>query len=145
MKNILITTLIIMLTLLSACSSETGSPTEENLVRDLKIKNMKLIPEIINVVEKSNLTLNIYSDTNGSLHFHGYNIEFEISKDIINSLDITVNATGSFPIALHYSEESDDHTNHNHGANSKHAHNHGSHEDDDRGESIIGKLIVNPK
>ena len=145
MKNILITTSIIVLTLLSACSNKTESPTDQNLIIDLEIKNMKLIPEIINAVEKSNLTLNIESDTNGSLHFHGYNIEFKISKDIINTLDITVNATGSFPIALHYSEKSDGHTNHNHDSNSKQAHNHGSHDDGDHGESVIGKLIVNPK
>ena len=82
MNKILITTSIIVLTLLSACSNKTESLADQNLIIDLEIKNMKLIPEIINVVEKSNLTLNIESDTNGSLHFHGYNIEFKISKNI---------------------------------------------------------------
>lgn len=117
------------------CSTENPN-TNHNTSQDIQIKNMKLIPEIINTTEQSIVTLNIKSDMDGSIHFHGYNIESKLMQNKVTILEINLNATGSFPIAIH--------TNHDHSSHSGSHHNHGSDKEDEE-EDIIGKLIVNPK
>ena len=121
------------------CSTENPN-TNQNTSQDIQIKNMKLIPELITTTEKSTITLNIKSDMNGSIHIHGYNIESELLKNKVTILEINLNATGSFPIALHTSHDhSSDGASHSGGQ-----HNHGS-DKEEHNEDIIGKLIVNPK
>ena len=95
---------------------------------------------VITTTEKSTITLNIKSDMNGSIHIHGYNIESELLKNKVTILEINLNATGSFPIALHTSH---DHSSHG-ASHSGGQHNHGS-DKEEHDEDIIGKLIVNPK
>ena len=124
--------ILLMSLFIIGCSQETPN-TNQNTTKDIQIKNMKLIPEIITTTEKSTVTLNIKSDINGSIHFHGYNIESKLSQNKVTILKINLNATGSFPIALHKDN------NHSHGS-----HDHGSNKEENN-EDIIGKLIVNPK
>ena len=61
-------------------------------------------------------------------------------KNKVTILEINLNATGSFPIALHTSH---DHSSHG-ASHSGGQHNHGS-DKEEHDEDIIGKLIVNPK
>ena len=139
MKLALLHSILLVSLFVLGCSTENPN-TNHNTSQDIQIKNMKLIPELITTTEKSTITLNIKSDMNGSIHIHGYNIESELLKNKVTILEINLNATGSFPIALHTSH---DHSSHG-GSHSGGQHNHGS-DKEEHNEDIIGKLIVNPK
>jgi len=139
MKLALLHPILLVSLFVLGCSTENPN-TNHNTSQDIQIKNMKLIPELITTTEKSTITLNIKSDMNGSIHIHGYNIESELLKNKVTILEINLNATGSFPIALHTSHDhSSDGASHSGGQ-----HNHGS-DKEEHDEDIIGKLIVNPK
>ena len=139
MKLALLNSILLVSLFVLGCSTENPN-TNHNTSQDIQIKNMKLIPELITTTEKSTITLNIKSDMNGSIHIHGYNIESELLKNKVTILEINLNATGSFPIALHTSHDhSSDGASHSGGQ-----HNHGS-DKEEHDEDIIGKLIVNPK
>jgi len=139
MKLALLHPILLVSLFVLGCSTENPN-TNHNTSQDIQIKNMKLIPELITTTEKSTITLNIKSDMNGSIHIHGYNIESELLKNKVTILEINLNATGSFPIALHTSH---DHSSHG-ASHSRGQHNHGS-DKEEHDEDIIGKLIVNPK
>ena len=139
MKLALLHPILLVSLFVFGCSTENPN-TNHNTSQDIQIKNMKLIPELITTTEKSTITLNIKSDMNGSIHIHGYNIESELLKNKVTILEINLNATGSFPIALHTSH---DHSSHG-ASHSGGQHNHGS-DKEEHDEDIIGKLIVNPK
>ena len=117
--------------LLYGCSTNNQELTKAEF--NINFKNMELSPNNINSKENSELTLNINSDINGTLHIHGYDVEGNISENKISKLTIKLNATGSFPIAFH-PEDQHDH-NHHHDKSDNHTNK----------ELIIGNLIVNPK
>tara|TARA_B110000014_G_C19805255_1_gene418140 strand:- start:241 stop:660 length:420 start_codon:yes stop_codon:yes gene_type:complete len=139
MKLGLLLSMLLVSLFIIGCSKETPN-TNHNISQDIQIKNMKLIPEIISTTEKSTITLNIKSDMNGSIHFHGYNIESELFQNKITILEINLSATGSFPIALHKRHNHSSHTASNSGGHHDHGSDKKEHEED-----IIGKLIVNPR
>jgi|TARA_B100001971_G_C18219420_1_gene556090 plastocyanin/uncharacterized protein YcfL len=104
-----ITPIIFLLTfLLYGCSSNSEKFTVKEL--NISFQNMKLTPNNINVVEKSEINLNITSDVEGTLHIHGYNIKGEISKNKVSKITINLNATGSFPIAFHHEANHSEHS-----------------------------------
>ena len=94
----------------------------------------KLQPKDIKVKHKQDVTINIKSDVDGTLHVHGYNLEKDLKSGEKAEISLVADATGRFPIGFHVSD-------------SKSQDNHG-HDDDDDGngheEMIIGNLIVEP-
>lgn len=105
--------IILLLTFMSCASDDALNkiPGQTSSI-NIEIKNMQLIPENIKTIEKSQLTINIKSDTNGSIHFHGYDLESIVTKDELSVIEMNLNATGSFPIAFHSSESSSKHDTH---------------------------------
>ncbi|SVD48977.1 uncharacterized protein METZ01_LOCUS401831 [marine metagenome] len=104
-----IPSIILLLTfLLYGCSSNNEKFTVEEL--KISFQNMRLTPNNINVVEKSEINLNITSDVEGTLHIHGYNIKAKISKNKVSKITINLNATGSFPIAFHHEKNHLEHS-----------------------------------
>jgi uncharacterized protein YcfL len=105
--------IILLLTFISCVSDNSlNKISEQESSINIEIRNMRLIPENIKTVEKSQLTINIKSDTNGSIHFHGYDLESIVNKDELSVLKMNLSATGSFPVAFHSSESSSKHDTH---------------------------------
>ena len=92
----------------------------------------KLQPKDIKVKHKQDVTINIKSDVDGTLHVHGYNLEKDLKSGEKAEISLVADATGRFPIGFHVSD-------------SKSQNNHG-HDDDGNGhkEMIIGNFIVEP-
>ena len=55
----------------------------------------------IRVAKKDRLRFRITSDVAGEVHLHGYELEVKVVPGKTASLDVTVNATGRFPLYWH--------------------------------------------
>ena len=131
--------LLLILSIIGCTERNSGTATH-NTSQDIEIKNMKLIPEIINTTENSTVTLNIKSDTNGSMHIHGYNIESVLSKNKVTTIEINLNATGGFPIALHHSDSDTDHSSH--GSHDSHSNKESNNNLDNHGELFESDMLM---
>jgi len=88
----------------------------------------KLQPKDIKVKHKQDVTINIKSDVDGTLHVHGYNLEKDLKSGEKAEISLVADATGRFSIGFHASD-----------SKSQDDHDH-----DDHKEMIIGNFVVEP-
>jgi FtsP/CotA-like multicopper oxidase with cupredoxin domain len=62
---------------------------------------VQLDPNVIRVTMGDRVTLSWTSDEAGSLHLHGYDIEFEVGPGRTETMTFLASATGRFPITSH--------------------------------------------
>jgi len=125
----LLLTLIIVGCLNSENSSDDASSKIEVSVNKV---GDSLQPKDIKVKHKQDVTIRIKSDTDGTFHIHGYNLEKELKAGENSEISLVADATGRFPIAFHKldSESKEKHYDDDH--------------DDNHEEMVIGNFIVEP-
>jgi plastocyanin len=64
-------------------------------------RTVQLDPNVIRVTMGDRVTLSWTSDEAGSLHLHGYDIEFEVGPGRTETMTFLASATGRFPITSH--------------------------------------------
>lgn len=88
----------LLLLTLAACGS-AAAPQEHNLT--LRLTNGAMSPATVPAQQGDTLALRIESDQPGAIHFHGYDLEREVTPDTAAELQFTAAATGRFPITFH--------------------------------------------
>jgi hypothetical protein len=70
---------------------------------DIKInqRTVQLDPNVIRATQGAQVTITWTSDEAGSLHLHGYDIEFDVDPQRAETITFLANATGRFPVTSH--------------------------------------------
>jgi hypothetical protein len=70
---------------------------------DIKIseRSVQLDPNVIRATQGAQVTITWTSDEAGSLHLHGYDIEFDVGPESAKTISFLANATGRFPVTSH--------------------------------------------
>lgn len=125
----LLLTLIIV-----GCSNSENSSDDVSSKIEISVDKVgdSLQPNDIKVKHKQDVTIRIKSDTDGTFHIHGYNLEKELKAGENSEISLVADATGRFPIAFHKL-----------GSESKEKHYDDDH-DDNHEEMVIGNFIVEP-
>ena len=90
--------LVVSMTVLAAACGG-GNPEEVEIAVSLQDK--QLTPGTIRVGQNDTVTLKIETDTRGSLHLHGYDIEQEVAPGEVTDFVFVADATGRYRIAFH--------------------------------------------
>ena len=95
--------LILTLLMFIHCNIATGDHELNKQHFDITISNrsVQLEPNVIRVTQDTQVTLSWSSDETGSLHLHGYDIEFDVDPTQVETVTFLANATGRFPITSH--------------------------------------------
>lgn len=125
----LLLTLIIVGCLNSENSSDDASSKIEVSVNKV---GDSLQPKDIKVKHKQDVTIRIKSDTDGTFHIHGYNLEKELKAGENSEISLVADATRRFPIAFHKLD-----------SESKEKH-YDDDQYDNHEEMVIGNFIVEP-
>jgi heme/copper-type cytochrome/quinol oxidase subunit 2 len=64
-------------------------------------RTVQLDPNVIRVNQGTQVALSWTSDEAGSLHLHGYDIEFDVGPERAETITFMANATGRFPVTSH--------------------------------------------
>ena len=98
----LLAALVLSVTMLVACSSNSEEEDEKATVFDLKMEGGKLNIEdgIIRARQGDNIILRIDADEQGILHLHGYDIFTEVGPGKPTDIEITADATGRFSLTF---------------------------------------------
>jgi hypothetical protein len=70
---------------------------------DISISNrvVQLDSNVIRITQGAQVTISWTSDEAGSLHLHGYDIEFDVGPKETKSITFLAKATGRFPVTSH--------------------------------------------
>lgn len=70
---------------------------------DISISNrvVQLESNVIRITQGAQVTISWTSDEAGSLHLHGYDIEFDVGPKATKSITFLAKATGRFPVTSH--------------------------------------------
>jgi plastocyanin len=88
---------------LAACSSD--EPEDVFFALSISDGALNLDPPVMKVEQGDTVTLNFSSDEHGSVHLHGYDEEFDVGPDEKAILVLKADATGSFNLTFHPSDE----------------------------------------
>jgi FtsP/CotA-like multicopper oxidase with cupredoxin domain len=100
MRRLLACLVAALLLLTGACSSSTASgPVTINV----KIANGKVTPSgaTYDVAKGSTVTINVTSDSDDTVHVHGYEIEKDVDAGTPLVITFTADQTGSFEVETH--------------------------------------------
>ena len=89
---------LVLLLTLAACGAAAPPP---QLDWTLRIANGGMTPDTVAVRQGDTITARLESDRAGVVHFHGYDLEREVTAGETAELQFTANATGRFPITFH--------------------------------------------
>ena len=114
---------LILLTL-AACGA---AAPPERLDFTLRVANGGMTPDTVAARQGDTVTARLESDRAGFIHFHGYDLERELTAGGTAELQFTADATGRFPITFHEATAAGggEHS-HEHGAAGGHSHEHGA-------------------
>lgn len=114
---------LILLTL-AACGA---AAPPERLDFTLRVANGGMTPDTVAARQGDTITARLESDRAGVIHFHGYDLERELTAGGTAELQFTADATGRFPITFHEAAaDGGGEHNHEHGAAGGHSHEHGA-------------------
>lgn len=90
----------------SAESTSSAQPNSQVKTFDLVVKNKKLIsgPEVLQVSEGDEVTINITNDEDEEFHLHGYDKSVDLEASKAAQLKFSANLTGRFPYELEHSK-----------------------------------------
>lgn len=88
---------LILLTL-AACGA---AAPPERLDFTLRVANGGMTPDTVAARQGDTVTARLESDRAGVIHFHGYDLEREVTAGGTAELQFTADATGRFPITFH--------------------------------------------
>ena len=88
---------LILLTL-AACGA---ADPPERLDFTLRVANGGMTPDTVSARQGDTVTARLESDRAGVIHFHGYDLEREVTAWGTAELQFTADATGRFPITFH--------------------------------------------
>ena len=88
----------------------SGSAPTKTVSIDVSIDGESMSPKDIVVTHNDLLVMNITSDTSGSIHVHGYDLEHPVEQGVRSSFEMNSHATGKFNIAFHNADEGHDHS-----------------------------------
>jgi len=109
-----LTLAMFLLLTLAACGAAAPPP---QLDWTLRIANGGMTPDTVSVRQGDTLTARLESDRAGVVHFHGYDLEREVTAGETAELQFTATATGRFPITFHATAaDSGGEHSHDHGA-----------------------------
>ena len=113
-----------------ACSNSEGG--SDNTASKIEVSVEKvgdtLNPRDIKVKHKQDVTIKIKSDSDGTFHIHGYNLEKDLKSGEISEINLAADATGRFPIGFHLSDSKSEHGHEEHG-HEEHGHEEHGHEE----------------
>ena len=99
-----------------ACSNSEGG--SDNTASKIEVSVEKvgdtLNPRDIKVKHKQDVTIKIKSDSDGTFHIHGYNLEKDLKSGEISEINLAADATGRFPIGFHLSDSKSEHGHEEH-------------------------------
>mgnify|MGYP003306309262 CR=1 FL=1 len=115
MNSIRLLSIFLGALLIIACSNSEGG--SDNTASKIEVSVEKvgdtLNPGDIKVKHKQDVTIKIKSDSDGTFHIHGYNLEKDLKSGEISEINLAADATGRFPIGFHESDsKSEPHIEH---------------------------------
>ena len=90
--------LALLLLALAACGA---AAPPERLDLTLRVANGGMTPDTVAARQGDTITARLESDRAGFIHFHGYDLERELTAGGTAELQFTADATGRFPITFH--------------------------------------------
>jgi hypothetical protein len=97
--------LILMVSAILAPQFSYGAGNDDsNMHRielSIKQREVQIESNVLRVTQGETIELVWTSDEAGSLHLHGYDIEFEVGPDGPETISFIANATGRFPVTSH--------------------------------------------
>ena len=81
----------------------------------LRLTNGAMSPATVPAQQGDTLSLRIESDQPGAVHFHGYDLQQEVSPGAVAELQFSADATGRFPITFHPDAGGGAEASHDHG------------------------------
>ena len=88
-----------LLLLISAACGSAAAPQQSNLT--LRLADGALTPSTVPAQQGDTLVLQIESDQAGTIHFHGYGLQRELTPAAAAPVQFIANTTGRFPITFH--------------------------------------------
>ena len=108
-----LTLALVLLLTQAACGAAAPPP---QLDWTLRIANGGMTPDTVAVRQGDTITARLESDRAGVVHFHGYDLEREVTAGATAELQFTANATGRFPITFHETAAAGGEPSHDHSA-----------------------------
>ena len=95
--------LILLFVLSTACGSSENDPSPASTEFNIVISGGNLVGDVdsLRIKKNEDVTLNFDSDSEITVHLHGYDIEKTISAEHTAVMEFKANATGRFVVTTH--------------------------------------------